>query len=231
NGYNENVGIVVTLIALIFGIVGSKLFYVIEEWNFGSAMPLSSYFTADILFSPSGLTFYGGLILVMIAIFIFCKLKKIKVLKMMDMLAPSTMLSYGIARIGCHLSGDGDYGTTVNGTMWEFIGYSYSKGTVPTPPGVLVHPTPIYEFIACSILFLFMWKMRKKFKNAGMIFYLYLILAGVERFAIELIRLNPKIIFNLSQAQIISIIMVTVGGLLFYFNYNRSKTNSEIETV
>ena len=224
NHYSENTGIIITLIALLGGIAGSKLFYIIEEWNFGSAMPLSSYFTKDIIFSPSGLTFYGGLIVAMIGIIIYCKIKKIKVLKMLDMLSPSCMLSYGIARIGCHLSGDGDYGLTVNGTFWEFLGYSYSKGTVPTPPGVLVHPTPIYEFIACSALFWLMWKMRKKYKHSGMIFYLYLILAGAERFLIELIRLNPKVVFNLSQAQLISIIMMLIGGILFYYNLQKEKT-------
>lgn len=229
NGYDENVGIIVTLIALIGGIIGSKLFYVLEEWNFGSAMPLSSYFTSDILFSPSGLTFYGGLILSMIAITIFCKIKKIRVLKMLDMLSPSCILAYGIARIGCHLSGDGDYGIPVNGTFWEFIGYSYSKGTVPTPPGVLVHPTSIYEFITCTLLFIIMWKLRRKYKHAGMIFYLYLIFAGIERFLIELIRLNPKVIYNLSQAQIISIIMMLTGGILFYITLQKEK--SAIQTA
>ncbi|CAN5629572.1 prolipoprotein diacylglyceryl transferase [soil metagenome] len=227
NGYDENVGIIVTLIALIGGVIGSKLFYVLEEWNFGSALPLSSYFTKDILFSPSGLTFYGGLILALIAIIIFCRIKKIPVLKMLDMLAPSTMLSYGIARIGCHLSGDGDYGKTVNGTFWEFLGYSYSKGTVPTPPGVLVHPTSVYEFVACTLLFIYMWKIRKKYNHAGMIFYLYLILAGIERFLIEIIRLNPKVVFNLSQAQLISIIMMVVGGILFFITLQRERAESK----
>ncbi|MCB0727021.1 MAG: prolipoprotein diacylglyceryl transferase [Ignavibacteriae bacterium] len=216
NGMDENISVTITFLCLIGGIVGSKLFYVLEEWNFGGGLPLSSYFTKDVLLSPSGLTFYGGLILAIILVLVYCRSKKLSVLKIFDLMAPGAAIGYGFARIGCHLSGDGDYGIPVNGTMWEFLGYSYLNGTVPTKPGVLVHPTSIYEFIAAIFIFLFLWKRRDKYKTAGIIFAYYLILSGIERFIIEFIRLNPRIVFGLSQAQIISLAMIAIGFFILY---------------
>ncbi len=225
NNLDENIGVTITFLCLIGGILGSKLFYVLEEWNFGSSMPLSSYLTKDILLSPSGLTFYGGLILAVIFVMIYCKKQNLSVLKIFDMMSPSAAIGYGIARIGCHLSGDGDYGIPVNGTMWEFLGYSYSKGTVPTHEGVFVHPTSIYEFVISIFIFLFLWNRRDKFSTPGIIFGYYLILAGMERLLIEIIRLNPRIIFGLSQAQIISLIMIAGGIYLLSVKLKKEKTS------
>ena len=103
NNLDENIGVTITFLSLIGGILGSKLFYILEEWNFGSSMPLSSYLTKDILLSPSGLTFYGGLILAVILIMIYCKMQNLSVLNIFDMMSPSAAIGYGIARIGCHL--------------------------------------------------------------------------------------------------------------------------------
>lgn len=223
SGMDENIGVTITFLCLIGGIVGSKLFYVIEEWNFGSGLPLSSYFTKDILLSPSGLTFYGGLILATILVVIYCRSNKLSVFKIFDLMVPGAAIGYGLARVGCHLSGDGDYGIPVNGTMWEFLGYSYVNGTVPTKEGVLVHPTSIYEFVIAIFIFLFLWHNRTKYKTSGIIFAYYLILSGIERLFIEMIRLNPRIAFGLSQAQIISIIMIAIGTFLLYSKLNIEK--------
>lgn len=227
NGMDENIGVSITFLSLLGGIVGSKLFYILEEWNFGTGDPLSSYFTSDVLFSPSGLTFYGGLILAFILIFIYCKSKKISFLKILDFLSPAAALGYGIARVGCHLSGDGDYGIEVNGTFWEFLGYSYSKGTVPTAEGVLVHPTPVYEFAAALIIFTILWINRSKFKTPGVIFSYYLILSGIERLLVEFIRINPKVTLGLSQAQLISVFMIIAGVFLLFSRLNIEKTSLE----
>jgi len=217
----ENIGIVITFIAIVCGIVGSKIFYIIEEWNFGSGNPIGYYLTPENLFSPSGLTFYGGLILSFIVIFIYCRMKKVKLLQILDAMAPGTTLGYGLARIGCHLSGDGCYGMNVNGTFWEFLGATYSKGIVPTKVGELVHPTSLYELGFAVIAFFILWFLRKKMKYTGQLFYIYLILTGIPRFIVEFIRLNPKIIFGLSQAQIISIFMILAGIILLFISRNR----------
>lgn len=221
----ENIGINITFIAIICGIVGSKIFYIIEEWNFGSEHPLSYYLTSDNLFSPAGLTFYGGVILSFIVIYFYCRKKKVSMLRIFDAMAPGATIAYGIARIGCHLSGDGCYGTDVNGTFWEFLGYSYSKGIVATKAGELVHPTSLYELSFAVIAFYILWSLRKKMKYNGQLFYIYIILTGIPRLLVEYIRLNPRIIFGLSQAQIISIIMILAGAIMLYINKN--KVNAE----
>jgi phosphatidylglycerol:prolipoprotein diacylglycerol transferase len=223
---DENISISVTFLAIIGGLVGSKLFYIIEEWNFGTGGSLFSYFRTDVLFSPSGLTFYGGLILAIILIIIYCKNKKLRIMQIFDSLAPAAMVSYGIARIGCHLSGDGCYGLPVNGTTFEFLGFSYEKGIIPTHPGVLVHPTPLYELAVSIVFFLILILIRKKMKYFGQLFYFYLIFAGVERLLVEFIRLNPKVILFLTQAQLISVFMILAGiGALFI---NMKKTNDDL---
>jgi phosphatidylglycerol---prolipoprotein diacylglyceryl transferase len=219
----ENVGITITFMAIICGIVGSKIFYIIEEWNFGKANSILYYLTPDNLFSPAGLTFYGGLILSIAVIYFYCKKKKISLLMIFDSMVPAATLGYAIARIGCHLSGDGCYGISVKGTFWEFIGFSYSKGIVPTVAGELVHPTPLYELSFGVIAFFILWNLRKKMKYKGQLFYIYLILTGVPRFLVEFIRLNPRIIFNLSQAQIISVLMILVGVVMLVINRNKRK--------
>ncbi|MCX6160516.1 MAG: prolipoprotein diacylglyceryl transferase [Ignavibacteriae bacterium] len=222
---DENVGLSITFISIIAGLLGSKLFYIIEEWNFGKGGTLLSYFRADVLFSPSGLTFYGGLILAFVIIWIYCKRKNLYILLILDALAPATILGYGIARIGCHLSGDGCYGIPVNGTVWEFLGYSYSKGIVPTHQGVLVHPTSLYELAACVLLFAVLWGIRKKMKYMGQLFFIYLVFNGLERFLIEFIRLNPIVFSFFTQAQIISLGIFLSGVILLYIFRNQNNLN------
>ncbi|MBN1633472.1 MAG: prolipoprotein diacylglyceryl transferase [Ignavibacteria bacterium] len=214
---DENIGITITFLAIIGGIVGGKIFYVIEEWNFGKGLPLSELLKSDIL-SPAGLTFYGGVILAIIIIIIYCRFKRISVMMIFDSMAPGAAIAYGVARIGCHLSGDGCYGISVNNTPWEFLGMEYSKGIVPTKVGELVHPTPLYELGAAIIIFTILWIMRKKIKYNGALFYYYLILIGIPRLLVEFIRRNPKVIFGLTQAQLISIILIAAGIIMLIIN-------------
>lgn len=210
----------VTLIALIAGVSGSKLLYLIENW---------SYFVKDpigMTFSPGGLTFYGGFILATLSVYIYSKKKNIKFMTIADSIAPAILLAYGVARIGCHLAGDGDYGFPSD-LPWAT---DYSKGTYPpsaafrnfpevtslypngiVPDNTLCHPTPIYETIICSLFFLILWKNRTKWTAEGQMFSAYLILAGLERFTVEFFRLNPRLLFGLSEAQIISVILIVLG--------------------
>jgi len=197
---NVNIASEITTLALIFGIIGAKLFHLFEYWDEFINDPLMA-------FSPAGLTFYGGFLLATLAIFIYIKRKKLSFLQIADLNAPGLALAYGIARIGCHLSGDGDYGIVSN-LPWA---YSYAKGTVPTPPGVTVHPTPIYELIAGILIFMFLWSKRKKYNVNGKLFFVYLILTAIARFLVEIIRINPRLLLGLSEAQIISIILIIIS--------------------
>ncbi|MCX7832930.1 MAG: prolipoprotein diacylglyceryl transferase [Ignavibacteria bacterium] len=225
---DENIGVIITILAIIGGIVGGKIFYLLEEWNFGKGASIKSLLSSDLL-SPAGLTFYGGLILAIVLIYFYVKFKKLNFLQIIDAMVPGATIGYGIARIGCHLSGDGCYGMQVNNTFWEFLGCEYSKGIVPTTPGELVHPTPLYELGYAIIIFIILWLIRKKTKYYGQLFYYYLILTGIGRFLVEFIRRNPKVILNLSQAQLISIVMIILGVLLLI--YNRKKISYKNNTI
>ncbi len=228
---NPNLATEITLLAIVFGIIGSKLFHLFENWDAFLNDPVG------MAFSPGGLTFYGGLILATLAIWIYVRRKKIPFLVIADATSPSLILAYGIGRIGCHLAGDGDYGIPTN-LPW---GTDYSNGTVPPsvmfrgtdiakhfPNGIVpdntpLHPTPIYEFIAAIIIFAILWKLRKKGWVDGKIFMAYLVFAGVERFLVEIIRLNPRLMFGLSEAQLISIVMIVIGSLGFIYLTKRNK--------
>ncbi len=218
---DPNMGSTITLIAVIFGVVGSKMLFLIESWSDFIRAPIS------MTFSPGGLTWYGGFLLATFVIMLYVRRKKIPFLKICDAAAPALMIGYGVARIGCHLAGDGDYGTPTN-LPWAAV---YSKGTYPpsaafrdfpdivkqygvngvVPDTIPVHPTPIYEFLMAVVLFIILWKMRKHITQNGVLFMWYLIFAGSARFLVEFLRLNPRLLFGLSEAQLISIVIIGFG--------------------
>ncbi|MCX7985195.1 MAG: prolipoprotein diacylglyceryl transferase [Bacteroidetes bacterium] len=225
----------ITLIAIVAGIAGSKLLFLIENW---------SDFTADpfgMAFSASGLTYYGGFFLATLFIYLYIKKKGLHFFTIADAMAPALMLAYGVARIGCHLAGDGDYGFPTS-LPW---GTDYSKGTYPPsyafrdfpeitsqyPHGIVpdttpCHPTPIYEFLICSVMFLYLWNIRKSTTPPGKLFMIYLILAGAERFTIEFIRINPRILLGLTEAQIISIFLILAGAFGIRIINERKEINT-----
>lgn len=236
---NKSYGTEITLLAIVFGIVGSKFFHLLENFSEFVKDPVR------MAFNPGGLTFYGGLILAVIAVVIYTRRKNIPFLFLADAAAPALALAYGIGRIGCHLAGDGDYGIPTT-LPW---GTNYANGTVPPsamfrgseiaqsfPGGIVpdttpLHPTPIYELIAAIIIFSILWKLRKNDWATGKLFMIYLLFTGVSRFLVETIRLNPRYIFNLSEAQIISIFML-IGAVigLFYLSKKAVTKNNDAVT-
>ena len=226
-GIDPNLGSTCTILAVIFGIAGSKILYLIESWEYFIRDPFG------MAFSPGGLTWYGGFVLATLAIFIYVRRKHIAFLKICDAVSPGLMLGYGIARIGCHLSGDGDYGMPTD-LPWASV---YSKGTYPpslafrsfpdvvqkygingvVPDTIPVHPAPVYEFFISAVLFLILWKIRKRFLIDGKLFMIYLMLSGCARFLVEFIRLNPRLAFGLSEAQLISSVIIVASVLGFSY--------------
>ncbi|HJS55500.1 MAG TPA: prolipoprotein diacylglyceryl transferase family protein [Chitinophagaceae bacterium] len=225
-----------TILALVFGLIGAKVFDAFENWDTFIKDPSS-------IFSAEGLTFYGGLICAALAIWWYARKHKIGLWHLNDAAAPSLMLAYSVGRIGCQVSGDGDWGIVNTSAkpfgwlpdwMW---GYTYPNNVAragePIPGcndkfcfelSEPVYPTPFYETVVCFILFLVLWSFRKKLKVPGTLFALYLILNGIERFFIEKIRVNTKMdIFGLqvTQAELISSLLV-ISGLLLWF-YLRKK--------
>jgi phosphatidylglycerol:prolipoprotein diacylglycerol transferase len=220
NKLPENYAFEITLISVILGVAGSKLLYVMETWAGFIADPIG------MLFSPGGLTFYGGFILTTIGIGVYIKRKKLKFLFLADLISPSLAIAYGIGRIGCHLAGDGDYGIPTT-LPW---GVNYENGLVkPTellsnskyalqypnhifPNNVPLHPTPVYEFLMAVVIFSILWYYRTKIKIPGRRFMLYLILSGIARLWVEFLRLNQPMLWGLTEAQLISIILIIVGA-------------------
>jgi phosphatidylglycerol:prolipoprotein diacylglycerol transferase len=210
----------ITILAVVFGIIGAKLLFLVENWSEFIQRPFAT------AFSGGGLTWYGGFILANIAVYLYIRAKKAPILKVWDALGLGLMLGYGIGRVGCHLSGDGDYGFPTDlpwGTNYQHglyppsrafeafpeIAAKYPGGVVPdnTP----LHPTPIYELLLALIGFAILWKLRKRNFADGTLFMIYLVLASSFRFAIEFLRLNPRVYLGLSEAQLISIAMFFLG--------------------
>ena len=226
------------MIAAISGIIGAKIFASLENWNDFLLDPWGQ------LFSFSGLTFYGGLIFGAISVSYYAKKNGIKLLHLIDIFAPALMLSYGIGRIGCHLSGDGDWGIIATQQPdWWFLpdwiwSYNYPNNVlgrgVPIPGcegnfcnqlAENVYPTPFYEIIMAGLIFVFLWNIRKRINIAGILFFVYLTLNGIERFFIEKIRVNTKydILGGITQAEIISFCLILIGVLGTFILYRNSR--------
>ena len=293
---HDRVGDIIIL-GLIFGILGAKLFDNLENWNEFIQDPIGR------LFSASGLTFYGGLILATIAICWYAYKRGIKLVHLVDAAAPALMIAYAVGRIGCQVAGDGDWGVYnsayvndatgktvriakegefmqalkkdstyfLEGKVPEsnqytgrtspdlqhvhniyfkapsflpdwMVAYSYPKNVnadgvkipgdtdehnrvLPIP----VFPTPFYETIACSLLFLLLWSIRKRIKTPGVIFGIYLILNGLERFIVEKIRVNTTYSmfgFHPTQAEIISFLLFLTGLCFIIIQMKRTESRS-----
>jgi phosphatidylglycerol:prolipoprotein diacylglycerol transferase len=186
--------------ALFGGIVGSRLYYVVENWD-----EVSDDLLGNIL-SGSGLVWYGGAIGGAIAVLLWAWYRGFLGLALLDLTAPALALGYAIGRIGCQLSGDGDYGRAWDGP-WAM---SYPDGTVPTDEEV--HPTPVYETLAMGFGAWLLWQLRERFRT-GVLFALYLLYAGGERFLVEFLRRNEDVALGLTAAQLQSLAMVLAGAI------------------
>ena len=186
--------------ALVGGLVGARVDFVLENLDTVSDDLLGN------IFSGSGLVWYGGAIGGAIGVLIWARLRHMLNLGLLDICAPALAIGYAVGRIGCQLSGDGDYGIPWDGP-WAM---AYPDGTVPT--NVPVHPTPIYETLAMGLVTYTLWRLRFSFQP-GLLFALYLVLAGTERFLVEFIRRNDEVFLGLTQPQLLSLAMIVIGGV------------------
>ena len=187
--------------ALVGGIVGSRADYLLQNWD------TVSHDLVGNLFSGSGLVWYGGVVGGAIGVLLWARRRDFAGLVLLDVAAAPLALGYAIGRIGCQLSGDGDYGIASN-VPWAM---SYPDGTVPTTQEV--HPTPVYETIAMGLVALLLWRWRDRFRPGGL-FGLYLVLAGVERLLVEIIRRNDTVVAGLTLPQLVSLAMIAGGAAL-----------------
>jgi phosphatidylglycerol:prolipoprotein diacylglycerol transferase len=238
----------ITIIALVFGLLGAKIFDIFENWSDFLKDPSSAL-------SPAGLTFYGGLICAAVAIWLYARQHKIGFWHLNDAAAPALMIAYSIGRIGCQVAGDGDWGIVnthpkplswipnwawaytyphnVNEAGTHIAGCMDAKycNVLPLP----VYPTPLYEIMACFLLFLLLWSVRKRFTIPGTLFGFYLMLNGLERFLIEKIRVNNRLDlfgFHPTQAEVISTLLFLSGAVIWIWQkrkYEAKKLTSGME--
>jgi phosphatidylglycerol:prolipoprotein diacylglycerol transferase len=185
--------------ALVGGLVGARGWWAIQHSDTVRHDLLGS------LFGGSGLVWYGGAIGGAVAVLAWAHRRGVLGVQLLDVCAPALALGYAFGRIGCQVSGDGDYGKPWNGP-WAM---AYPHGVVPTT--VKVHPTPVYETLAMGLAGILLWRLRDRL-GPGRLFALYLVLAGVERFLVEFIRRNTPDVIGLTVAQVVSLVMVAAGA-------------------
>jgi phosphatidylglycerol:prolipoprotein diacylglycerol transferase len=214
-GYNSELASTIVFAAAIGGLVGARILFIAEEWPSFLAAPWRYIFTG------AGFTWYGGFFGGAAAGLWVARKNKIPSLIGLDIAAPALALAYGVGRIGCHVAGDGDWGAVTDvpwGVAYKnaIIGWVDPNTGIPYAPGVLVHPTPIYEFLQGVLVFGVLWALRKKNLAPGTLAWLYLILAGLMRFIVEFWRVNPQVGFGLSEAQLISLLLMALGFVLLF---------------
>jgi phosphatidylglycerol---prolipoprotein diacylglyceryl transferase len=218
------------LVSALAGIVGARVFYIIDH-------PIQ--FIADptaLIFSRAGFSIYGGLLFGVCAGVLFLRRRAVPIAPMLDATAPSMMLGYAVGRLGCQFAGDGDWGIASNmalkptwlpSWLWAQTYDGNIIGVVIPEPGV--YPTPIYESAAAFILFAVLLALRSEVQRPTYLFSAYLIFAGFERLLIEKLRINPEhdwLGIQLTQAEAISVLLVVAGlfGVLFTLHGRRPWT-------
>lgn len=183
---------------LLGGLVGARVDYIVQNWDSAKNDILGS------LFSGSGLVWLGGVVGGAIGVVIWAWRRGFLGLALLDLCAPLLALGYAIGRVGCQVSGDGDYGKGSD-LPWAM---AYPHGTKPID--TKVHPTPIYESLAMGLLALVLWRLRDRVRP-GILFALWLALSGLERVLVELIRRNDSVVLGLTVPQLISLPMAAAG--------------------
>jgi phosphatidylglycerol:prolipoprotein diacylglycerol transferase len=203
------------LVMVFAGLIGARVFHLLEYWDDFIRDPMGMIFTR------SGFTIFGGLVFGLLAGAAYARRHRLALPELGDALAPALMMGYAIGRIGCQLSGDGDWGIAADIALkpewiplwlWAQTYEGNVAGVLIEPPGV--YPTPIYETVMALVAFGILWSLRKHPWRAGWLFSLFLLLTGIERLLIEQIRVNATfelLGLRLTQAEIIAAAMVLIG--------------------
>jgi phosphatidylglycerol:prolipoprotein diacylglycerol transferase len=184
---------------LVGGVIGSRVDYLLQNWD-----EVSDDFFGN-LFSGSGLVWFGGLVGGAVGVVLWAWRRGFLGLQLLDVCAVPLALGYAVGRLGCQLSGDGDYGEKSD-LPWAM---SYPDGTVPTTDEV--HPTPIYESVTVGLIALGLWRLRGRLAP-GAVFALYLVAVGLERLLVEFIRRNDDLALGLTLAQLLSVALIAAGA-------------------
>jgi phosphatidylglycerol:prolipoprotein diacylglycerol transferase len=219
-----------TIVAVVAfaGIIGAKIWHIVDTPADRLTLDTLKSFGAFFVWLRGGFAWFGGFVAGIAALLVIARQNRINMLTMLDLCSPAAAIGYAVGRIGCLISGDGDYGKPTN-LPW---GMSFPDGLVPTtqtcgqaidalhphgwPATCAVHPTPIYEFIACVLIGWYVWHLGSRIKPLppGIIVGEFLVLFGVERFLVEFIRINPRIFLGMSNAQVAALLTVFAGMVL-----------------
>lgn len=223
----------VVALAVIAGIVGAKLWHELQSphelvaaWRQilvpGRAHPFEVV-KSFLIWFQAGFAWFGGLLAAIAVLMWQGRIARFKgpledtqgervgSLRMLDLAAPAAALGYGIGRIGCLLSGDGDYG--INTTLPWGVHMAKDALVPPNPPNALVQPTPVYELLFSLVVCWILWKLGERHKPIGWLTGMYLMLSGIGRFLVEFVRINPKLYFGhtMSNAQVAALGSVVAG--------------------
>jgi len=190
----------IAISAMVGGLLGSRIDYLIQNPDALDDGLLSG------LFSGAGFVWFGGLLGGAAGVLLWARLRGYLGVQLLDVCAPGLALGYALGRIGCQLSGDGDYGVASE-LPWAM---AYPEGTLPTDDEV--HPTPIYETMAMGLVALLLWRLRDRVRP-GILFALYLVLSGLERLLVELVRRNDEVVAGLTLPQLVSVGMIAAGAV------------------
>jgi len=210
---NPEIAYKILLVAIPAGIIGSKIFHMLDHMEEFMADPMG------MIFSGTGLSIYGGLVFAFLFSYLIIRKSGERPLDILDAVAPSIAVGYGIGRIGCHVAGDGCYGIATG----SFLGTAYPNGIVPISQ--YVYPTPLFESFFSLLVAGFLLNLRQKPVTRGTLFFLYLVLNGLPRFMVEFIRRNPEVFLGLTQAQIVALFIMGAGLAGLYI------TNRKVATV
>jgi phosphatidylglycerol:prolipoprotein diacylglycerol transferase len=202
-GYDPALASSAVVWAALGGIVGARLWLVFDAWPEFVRSP------ASFLLTSGGFVFYGGLLGGALAVTFFFRRQGIPWLRGADAVAPAIALGQAIGRLGCQLAGDGDWGKET--TLPWGMAYPHAVVGWDKPPGVRVHPTPLYELAAYLAIFGFLWR-RRELAPEGALLSWYLVLSGAARFLVEFVRVNPPVVLGLTEAQLTSLGLIAIGG-------------------
>jgi phosphatidylglycerol---prolipoprotein diacylglyceryl transferase len=213
-GKNPDLAYKILLAAIPCGIIGSKLFHILEHIDQFRADP------SGMIFSGAGLSAYGGILMSLLVCYFIIRHHKENFLEIADLTAPALMLGYCFGRFGCHVAGDGCYGIATS----SIFATSYPNGIVPSTAAVF--PTPLFEVAFAVIATGILLQLRKKDLTRGNLFFIYLVMMGIPRLLVEFIRTNPILILGLTQAQVISIGLIVAAIAGFTWNTMRAKRSA-----
>lgn len=196
-GYSKELAHSLVLWATVWGFVGGKIYFLLDNWQ---------HFEWHMLGS-SGFVWYGGLIGGTAAVVVITRRHKLPLPTVAGAMAMPLSVAYGIGRIGCFLAGDGTYGKPTD-LPW---GMAFPNGVVPVD--VPVHPAQLYEALAAFVIAGILWLLQDRLQPLA-VFGSYLALSGLSRVLVETIRINPTVLLGLSEAQILGIVSIIAGVIL-----------------